>query len=384
MIEDDPDYVALVRAWLAANKEVEFTVTHAETLSAGMDRVAEGGIDLILLDLSLPDSDGPHTFRILRARAHQVPIILLSGNERESLALELVSSGAQDYLVKGRCSADVLTRAILYALVRSPQGKEAVDSGSARVIGVIAAKGGVGVTTLACVLAAELRRHSEGEALLVDLDVHSGGVAFLLGLKPTYSLLDALLNTHRLDEECWRSIVSRRPEGLDVLPSPVLHGQEEPTPERVRQLLNRLSLYYSSIVLDLGRLNSRSMPLLESMRQTVVVTSTALSSLYETRRAFATLRAAGCEGDRLVLAVSELPGGEKLSDSSIEQMLGVSVGLRLEESPAEFKGLDSHKGLPRTGSHYRNSVARWVRSLTGAPEEKSTSGRLSRVFSSWR
>jgi Flp pilus assembly CpaE family ATPase len=383
LIEDDPDYVALVRAWLAANREIEFSLHWTETLSEGIEHLAGVAIDIVLLDLSLPDSDGPQTFRILRTRARQVPIILLSGNDRESLALELVGAGAQDYLVKGHCSAEVLSRAILYALLRRPEGKEGVEAKPSRVVNVLSAKGGVGVTTLACVLAAELRRLQNGKVLLVDLDVHANAVSFLFGIKPTYTLLDALSNAHRLDESALESVVSEAPHGLHVLASPALRGGIEPTADQLQQLLYRLNVHYRWIVLDLGRLDSRVMSLLESADQTIVVSSTSLASLYETRRAVSTLKAAGCEGDKLLLSVSELPGVERLSDASVEEMVGLRPILRLPDSSAELKLRGATNGLPRANSDYGQNVARLAMTLAGASEKEQASKRPSRAFS-WR
>ena len=144
LIEDDPDYAALVKAWLAQNVEVNFDVNWTNTLSAGIYRLAEGGIDVALLDLSLPDSEGPQTFRALQKRARTVPVILLSGNDRESLAFDLIGSGAQDYLVKSRCSPEVLSRSILYSLLRHPRGeKQADEDSSAKVVDVLSTRSSV-------------------------------------------------------------------------------------------------------------------------------------------------------------------------------------------------------------------------------------------------
>lgn len=383
LIEDDSDYVALVRAWLTANREVEFSLHCAETLSAGIDRFAEGGVDVILLDLSLPDSEGPDTFRILRNRARQVPIILLSGNDRESVALDLVGSGAQDYIVKSRCTAEALSRAILYAMLRNPQGKAATEAKASRVVAVVSAKGGVGTTTLACALAAELQRQEEGNTLLVDLDVHANEVSFLFGIKPTYTLLDALSNAYRLDESTLKSIVSEVSGGLQVLPSPVLQGHTEPAPDKLQQLLRRLGLYYSWIVLDLGRLDSSAFAVRESADTTIVVSSTSLSSLYEARRIVATLKSGGCDGEGILLCISELPGTERFSDASIAEMVGVPPGLRLPESSAVLKPRGATNYLPPSGSDYHDHVVHLARRLRGVPDEMPTTKRRRHTLA-WR
>jgi signal transduction histidine kinase len=76
-------------------------------------------VDVILLDLSLPDSSGLDTLRTLRAAVSNVPIVVLTGNDENTVALQALESGAQDFLVKGQFDQDMLGRALRYALVRS-------------------------------------------------------------------------------------------------------------------------------------------------------------------------------------------------------------------------------------------------------------------------
>ena len=87
-------------------------------LSEGLERLAGGEVDLVLLDLGLPDSRGLDTFFRAYAHAPEVPFVLLTGLDDETLALTAVRQGAQDYLVKGATDAGTLLRAIRYATER--------------------------------------------------------------------------------------------------------------------------------------------------------------------------------------------------------------------------------------------------------------------------
>src|SRR5207249_1986187 len=89
-----------------------------ETLGAALRRWPDGAFDAVLLDLSLPDSHGLETFRRMRAGAPQAPIILLTGLDDETLGMQSVQEGAQDYLVKGQVTGQLLVRAIRYAIER--------------------------------------------------------------------------------------------------------------------------------------------------------------------------------------------------------------------------------------------------------------------------
>jgi len=87
-------------------------------LAAALTRLADGGTDLVLLDLGLPDSQGLATLHALRNVAADVPIIVLTGNDDEELAVAAAREGAQDYLVKGQLGSGLLVRALRYARER--------------------------------------------------------------------------------------------------------------------------------------------------------------------------------------------------------------------------------------------------------------------------
>jgi sigma-B regulation protein RsbU (phosphoserine phosphatase) len=96
-----------------------FTMEHVRKVSDATERLTGGGIDILMSDLSLPDSQGMDTFRALHGAAPNVPLIVLSGLDDETVAVETVRQGAQDYLVKGRSDTHMLIRAIRYAINRS-------------------------------------------------------------------------------------------------------------------------------------------------------------------------------------------------------------------------------------------------------------------------
>lgn len=124
LIEDNPGDVRLIREMLAEAKDIGFQLESADCLSTGLDQLAQAEVDLILLDLSLPDSLGLETFQMAYAQASGVPIVVLSGSNDEDLAMRAVQAGAQDYLVKGQVDSHLLSRAIQYAVERERGRKE--------------------------------------------------------------------------------------------------------------------------------------------------------------------------------------------------------------------------------------------------------------------
>ena len=117
LIEDDENDAFLLKELLAGSP-VTFAAETAGTMAEALKRLEAGGIDLVLSDLTLPDSRGIHTFAAVREVAPQTPVIVLSGLDDEELAMRIVEKGAQDYLVKGRIDCALLTRAIRYAIKR--------------------------------------------------------------------------------------------------------------------------------------------------------------------------------------------------------------------------------------------------------------------------
>ncbi|MDJ0576704.1 MAG: response regulator, partial [Xenococcaceae cyanobacterium MO_234.B1] len=101
------------------------TLTSASTLTEGIAVLQEEReIDVVLLDLSLPDEYGLETFRQLHSRFPILPIVVLTGNSDERVAMEALSEGAQDYLVKGEFSGRLLVRSMQYAVERQRQRRE--------------------------------------------------------------------------------------------------------------------------------------------------------------------------------------------------------------------------------------------------------------------
>jgi PAS domain S-box-containing protein len=118
LVEDSAADALLLRTTLESAQSVTLQVTQVEQLSEAMSRVMQERFDVVLLDLSLPDSWGLDTLITLHAQVPRVPIVVLTGLDDETLAVEAVHAGAQDYLVKGQIEGHLLVRAIRYAIER--------------------------------------------------------------------------------------------------------------------------------------------------------------------------------------------------------------------------------------------------------------------------
>jgi signal transduction histidine kinase len=118
LIEDNPADVTLIQEMLKGADEEVFAVDLASRLSEGLTRLNEGAYDLVLLDLSLPDSHGFSTLSSLQEHAPYASVIVLTGLDDRAIALKAMRHGAQDYLIKDKIDSDLLKRAIRYAIER--------------------------------------------------------------------------------------------------------------------------------------------------------------------------------------------------------------------------------------------------------------------------
>lgn len=132
LVEDSPADTDLIREALedldaeTTGDVPAFELAHVDRLASAEELLSALDADLVLLDLSLPDSHGFETFLRLARRFPELPVVVLSGMADETLAVRAVREGAQDYLVKGRVDADLLGRTLRYAIERNRSAKERV------------------------------------------------------------------------------------------------------------------------------------------------------------------------------------------------------------------------------------------------------------------
>src|SRR2546423_11474441 len=126
-VEDDQELAIALEPGFSDIQPFDFVIEPAATMQEANNLLGSGRIDIILLDLNLPDSRGLETFSKIQRVAPDLPIIILSGLADEELALESVRAGAQDYFVKGSMSVHVLVRAVRYGLERKQLERQLAD-----------------------------------------------------------------------------------------------------------------------------------------------------------------------------------------------------------------------------------------------------------------
>lgn len=134
LIEDNENYSSLIKDMLLKYEKGSFRVTHSDNLKDGIRGISNNNIDVVLLDLDLPDSNGLDTLNTLNSVITDVPIIVLTGSEDEGYMLRSMSIGAQDYLLKSEVTNKEVIRSILYTVERFNKYREQIAKQSSENI----------------------------------------------------------------------------------------------------------------------------------------------------------------------------------------------------------------------------------------------------------
>ena len=376
LIEDNPGDAELVRETLA--DAGGFQVHCAEALLPGLDRAARGDIDLVLLDLSLPDSHGLEGLHAFRTHAPSIPVVVLTGFESESLALRAVQSGAQEYVVKGTLEGSALARALQRAIVRHKISAQSSILESrqeeAKIVGFLGAKGGVGSSTIACHLGMELKRQTNRSVLVIDLDLAGNTIAFLMNVKSPYGIMEVAYDFLHLDESSWAKLKASGPGGLDVIQSggPVCREEYQPKTERVRLVLRFLRSLYQWIIIDLGRMGPLSARIAEDVNRLYLVGSCDILGLNQSKSAAAALLQTGFDRDSLALILNQAPARSPFSSGELEKFLGAPVEAMLPECRKDFE--ESFQNGKRLGESrkFQNHIAQLAAGIAGVGKDTQT------------
>lgn len=127
LMEDNLDHVEMIWNALTEMKDLYINFEYVDRLEKGLNRLARGGIDVVLLSMRLPDNTKVNPFLKIKDRLPDVPVIVLSHLKRDKTAIEAMLAGAENYLVKERINSDSLRCAIHYAIRRERTEKALVS-----------------------------------------------------------------------------------------------------------------------------------------------------------------------------------------------------------------------------------------------------------------
>jgi pilus assembly protein CpaE len=331
--------------------------------------------EVLVLDLR-GQTHLPAALPVLKRQHPGTGVLIVADRLEASLLLEAMRAGVNE-VVAAPVNTPDLEAAIARLMAQRPVGTVA---GAA--FAFLGAKGGVGTTTVAVNVATALASAVSNSTLLVDLHVANGDAAVFLGAEPRFSIVDALENTHRLDEAFFRSLIVKTKSGVDLLAS---SDRVMVTPldvRRIRTLIEFAERLYRYVILDVPRADAAVLDSLEAVSRIVVVANQELATVRSASRMAAALRQRYGK-DKLTVVVSRADRLAEIGHEDVERAVGAAVK---HSFPSDYRrALQAlNKGRPITLENHNelsSSFVHFARSLAGLTAvERSKSSKSAGRF----
>ena len=285
-----------------------------------LERLVATKPEAILLDISSVPSDLSKAIQQLKRYVARIKVIAVHTSADGQAILGAMRAGVNEFLHSPL--EDCLESAI--DCILSSSGSEEISTSRGKVIGFLSSKGGCGATTVACHVATELQALTKKSVLLVDLDLTSGLVSFLMKTPSSYSILDALKNISRLDESLWKALVVEHKSGVSVIPAPAVYSRwDHPDEDHLRQVLKFMRTQHDWIILDLGRsLNSIATAVLDELDQLFLISTLEVVALHGLK---SIVHGLFQQGEKLQLILNRTPKTMDISVGELEKILGRSL-----------------------------------------------------------
>jgi pilus assembly protein CpaE len=283
------------------------------------------------------------------------------------------------------------------AIRRVASRREAVQGArpAATTLVFFGAKGGAGTTTIAVNCGVELARLTKRPTVIIDLKPGLGEVALFLGIRPRYSILDAIDNLHRLDREFLKELVVKHKSGLEILAgSDNFDRPGAADGSAIEELFRLLTRQYEYLVVDAGsQINSCTVAALYAADRMFLIANPDVPSVRNAQRLLERVRELGASGDRVRVLLNRAAEPYPIPPKQIETALGHPIHHMF---PSDYKTVSTalNSGVPLAlsgDSVIATHFDQFTRSVldpgganapAGAPKKKSALG-LDRIASLW-
>jgi pilus assembly protein CpaE len=347
---------------------------------AGLDAVrvtADAAVskpgDVVVVDVRREDGL-PSIISAIKRQHPDVSIVVLATKFEPALLLDAMRAGVNE-VVAEPIDGEELARVIQ----RVAGGRAHTEPG--RVYGFIGAKGGVGTTTIAVNVATSVGAVMKPErALMLELQNGAGDAALFTGVEPRFSIIDALENTHRLDQIYFSNLVTQIAPSTDLLASPERPPAGGLDPQRIKQVIGFASTLYKHTVIDLSRSDRAILEALDRLNAIYVVVNQELATVKSASR-MASMLVERYGRDKVALVLSRSDRDADIGQSDVEKATGCSVA---HTFPSNYRvalqalnqgrpvALDNHNDLSA-------SFRRFAHHLAGVRPARE-SGRSSGLF----
>ncbi len=353
----------------------------------GASTVAEAlrqDFDVVIIDL---DSDPDYALELVEniCTDGQTNVIVISELPDSEKLLRCMRAGAREFLPMP-ITVEAMTEALIRVSARrvEPQVQKATkrtvnkETTRGKLLLFMSAKGGSGVTTLACGLAASLAQEFKQRTLLVDMTLPLGDAALSLGLKTEYSTINALQNFHRLDGSLLESMVAQHSSGLHVLAAPSEMTTIRFESDAVFKLLRVARQEYEYVVVDAGsRFEAQDAYVLDDSAVIYLVTQIGIPELRNSNRLIKQLSNEG--GPKMEIVVNRYDSASaEIEEGQIQKALTLPIQWKI---PNDYAAVRRMQNLGTPLNSEDSHIARTIREmgesicgLTPAPKKKKLLG----------
>ena len=327
------------------------TVREFRSYPAGSDDLQlllEQSFDVILVDL---DSDQTAALELVESvkASRTSTVMVYSQKDDARLAINFMRAGAREYLLLP-LEQGVVEEALARTTHIDRARTRAAENPLGRLLVFLGAKGGSGVTTVACNLAIALARDSEKTTLLIDLAAPIGDAALTLGISAEYSTEDAFQNANRLDAGFLERLVTRHSSGLFVLAAPSKIAEVEASKLAIDKLIAVARHKFDHVVVDVGsRIDVADTALFREATTIYLVTLTGISDLRNSNRVISQFFTAGSPALEIVVNRFEqrLIGG--VGEESVVKALGKQIRWKIpDDQQAVREMMNGETGQSKT------------------------------------
>ena len=287
--------------------------------------------DVFIIDIRTDASSGMATIERMRAAHAGVAIFAVASTAEPDLILQAMRAGANEFFPWSAGGVARSTEESFQGAVRKTAARRDAATAGARQPCVthvfLGAKGGAGTTTVAVNCAVELARLTKRPTAIVDLKPCLGEVALFLGVRPRFSVLDAIENLHRLDREFLKELVSRHKSGLDIIAgSEQFDRPGAQDAVAVEELLRVLGKMYDYVVIDVGNLiNACAVAALYAADTVFLVANPDVPSIRNAQRLVDRVRQLGAGSERIKVLLNRTSDQHLIAPKQIETALGYGI-----------------------------------------------------------
>jgi pilus assembly protein CpaE len=347
--------------------------------------------DIVVVDIRGDASASLTSIERLRAAAQGASVFAVAQANDPDLILQSMRAGANEFFAWPP-DEEAFSTAIRRTAARreTTQGPRA----AARTLTFFGAKGGAGTTTIAVNCAVEISRLSKRSSVIVDLKAGLGEVGLFLGVRPRFTLIDAIDNLHRLDREFLKELVIKHKSGLEILAgSDVFDRPGEADGGAVEELFRLLARQYEFILVDAGsQINAPSLAALYSAEQMFLVANPDVPSVRNAQRLLDRIRQLGAGVERVRFLLNRAAEPFPIPLKQIEGALGHPI---YHNFPSDYKTVSAalNSGVPLAlagNSDIATQFDRFTRGIldpsaedSGLAGKRGVLGSFDRLASMW-